>query len=547
MKNEKIGTIFLIIILSIAGIGISYAGLTDTIHIYGTVDSATVTIDIEEYSGTDVWKVWNDVGVPPGYPDEVYIWHGFEYSRPTEAEVLTATSADHAKLIASAWAKDGTEHNGETYDVDMIWDKIFPCIDFKADVLIHYTGSIPAKMQWPTIVWHEGETIFSDYTIMKAYRYSIETEEDIEEITNWPHQVHFCDYIRFEITVHIPQENSLQAKHEEFSFDIDVEQWNDECNDQQTGGNNCIQIYKTLVGAFTDPTDGSDLISGYTDQIALNAQWPTKFALEICIVNCGEEDLTDVVVTDTLGDAFEFIGDTSWLTINNNDFSFTIPSLAPGEATCVTINIQTTEYEDGIYHPITSCLIPIWPLDGDIFDYPGNHNTYEIESPTNNPFYSIKYETVEADGIKDGDYDIFAFTLDQDPGTYEIKLEAKTGDEECIVSVYNVGDTATCNGFIFEFLSKTDNGDGTYTYEFKVTNNDDKGLSHVAIGLPCGVPPDLEFNTGATAVVADTSCGILSATTEGITLDICCVSNGIGTLVPAPPVMTSIAQDDCEV
>ena len=82
MKNEKIGTIFLIIILSIAGIGISYAGLTDTIHIYGTVDSATVTLDIEYYSGTDVWKVWNDEGFPPGYEDEVYIWHGFEYNRP---------------------------------------------------------------------------------------------------------------------------------------------------------------------------------------------------------------------------------------------------------------------------------------------------------------------------------------------------------------------------------------------------------------------------------------------------------------------------------
>ena len=49
------------------------------------------------------------------------------------------------------------------------------------------------------------------------------------EIIDWPYQIHFGEYVAFNVKIHIDQNNNLQGKHGEFSFNIDVVQWNDEC------------------------------------------------------------------------------------------------------------------------------------------------------------------------------------------------------------------------------------------------------------------------------------------------------------------------------
>jgi len=103
MKTTKISSMFLISVIAIAGIGVSYAGLTDYIQIYGEVTVATVEMEIEIYSGTWVWKVWNDIGVPDGYEDEVFIYRGDVGTEPDMAGVLDITGADYAELIS--WAK----------------------------------------------------------------------------------------------------------------------------------------------------------------------------------------------------------------------------------------------------------------------------------------------------------------------------------------------------------------------------------------------------------------------------------------------------------
>jgi len=231
MNKNKIGTIFFVSILALAGIGISYAGFIDVITVYGNVDTATVDLVVEDYSGTDVWKVYG-----PDAPDgEIVIWRGFisDQDRPTKESLEEKYSECTAILVASSWASEGTN-----YDVDMVWDNIFPCIDFTADVIIHYAGTIPAHVDVTDLVWDlTGENYdFSKYTTFEVYQYTLVNNEWLKGnlIPSFPIQMHFCEYIGIEVTIHIAQDNSLQDKHGEFSFDINAIQWNDECDQQPT-------------------------------------------------------------------------------------------------------------------------------------------------------------------------------------------------------------------------------------------------------------------------------------------------------------------------
>ena len=65
MNKNKIGTLFLVSTLALAGVGVSYAGLFDEIFVSGYVEAATVDIVVDSYSGTYVWKIWGP-GEPPG-------------------------------------------------------------------------------------------------------------------------------------------------------------------------------------------------------------------------------------------------------------------------------------------------------------------------------------------------------------------------------------------------------------------------------------------------------------------------------------------------
>ena len=242
MKHNKIGTIFMVSVLALAGIGISYAGFIDLISVYGTVDTATVDLVVADYSGTDVWKVYGQ-GAPTG---EIVVWHGFisDPDRHTQASLEALYPGCTVILVASSWASEGTD-----YDVDMVWDNIFPCIDFTADVIIHYAGTIPAHVDVTDLVWdHTGENYdFSQYTTFQVYQYIFVNDEWVKgnRITSFPIQMHLCEYIGIVVTIHLGQNNALQGKHGEFSFNINAMQWNDQCDDG--GGSE----FKTI----TIPTD----------------------------------------------------------------------------------------------------------------------------------------------------------------------------------------------------------------------------------------------------------------------------------------------------
>ncbi|MEJ5291986.1 MAG: hypothetical protein WHS82_00075 [Candidatus Methanosuratincola sp.] len=132
-----------------------------------------------------------------------------------------------------------------------------------------------------------------------------------------------------------------------------------------TGGA-CLCIQKTLDGAFTNATTGEDL-SERTALIHIgNANppyFPTKFVLTICVHNCGNESLAEVIVTDRLENQF---GVLNWSAERGNVTILSLPGpgnyskdyvvwevggLEKNESACLEIWIQTLQNPAGWYAP----------------------------------------------------------------------------------------------------------------------------------------------------------------------------------------------------
>ena len=248
MRKNKVGSIFLVSMLALAGLGMSYAGFTDAISVYGTVDTATVDIDwIGWYSGTWVWKVWG-TGQPDG---EIYKFSGWVANKPTDAQVQDMFPGCQVEFVSESYAAAGTD-----YDVIMTYDNLFPCIDFEADFIFHYGGSIPAKINVAEIfpltedpydetavgfltwlwnyhlnnpgygAWVEAYRAYPIYNgVNEIIGWNINEEEPVDVGT----QLHFCDYVYVKLVIHLPQDNLLQGLTGTFDGTIGVIQWYDPC------------------------------------------------------------------------------------------------------------------------------------------------------------------------------------------------------------------------------------------------------------------------------------------------------------------------------
>jgi len=249
MKRTKIGSLLVISVLALAGIGIAYAGFTDTISVQGDVNTATVTLELKNYSGTYVYKIWTDDDkvapeLPDTWPDDGYepdnellVLKGFVGDLPLESQVIDhfQTNDWNAELVAHAIAEPGDGEN----EVKMTYDNLFPCIDFTADFVFHYDGSIPAKLWAEYEITSDnnddllGMLLADDEITLKAYE--CEPDDDGWNIDyNAPvdigHQVHNCDHIYVELTIHIPQDNKYQGLSGSFTAWIHALQWNEDGN-----------------------------------------------------------------------------------------------------------------------------------------------------------------------------------------------------------------------------------------------------------------------------------------------------------------------------
>jgi hypothetical protein len=245
MRKNKIGSLFLVAALALAGIGISYAGFTDTITVFGEVETGTVELKVVDYSGTDVYKVWDWKVTDPdpsGWnwtaetiidkAEETVIISGFEGELPTESEVIEFFTgnngyADGAELVAHAMAEAGIGDN----EVFMNYTNLFPCKWFKADFVIHYDGSIPAKLYADILPDDtDSDWLLELDNLLQVYK----VEPDGAggwikgELVDQGHQVHKCNYTLWELSFHVPQSNDYQDRSGSFTARIGALQWNED-------------------------------------------------------------------------------------------------------------------------------------------------------------------------------------------------------------------------------------------------------------------------------------------------------------------------------
>lgn len=88
---------------------------------------------------------------------------------------------------------------------------------------------------------------------------------------------------------------------------------------------------------------------------------------------------------------------------------------------------------------LPSKMVAIEPAHESIYTAPSGRQ-YEVENPTNNPFYAIKFNTTGSEGIKNGASDLFIYTI---PGSFDpdaiMEVEMKAGTNQRTLEFYPSG------------------------------------------------------------------------------------------------------------
>lgn len=227
----KFGFIFLVLALCLSISGAAFAAWTDELTIKGTVNTGDVDVNFVETSSTWVYKILGT--------HETEVVHAVGCVAPTPP-------GDSA-LIASAVA----EITGDD-EVTVTYTDLFPCVDFKVDFLIHYDGSVPARLNITDPVFTGTNATFFNELVWTlpvgdprippfkshpsgSYLYGEmwTSNEAGDKLVNIPdlegYQVHECDYILIVITLHLGNLGEGAPMNAEASFTtaITAIQWNE--------------------------------------------------------------------------------------------------------------------------------------------------------------------------------------------------------------------------------------------------------------------------------------------------------------------------------
>jgi hypothetical protein len=233
-RMKKIGLLCLALVLALGALGVGYAAWTDTIFIEGTVNTGTLDLVVEEYSGMWMWKL-------PNCEPDYYLSYDPLYDPTIEgAEPFD----EDGFLVAYAEAAQTMEGEVPVDDsITVTFDNIFPLVEgemvvpWTADFVCHYVGSIPVKVMLEEIViTPDAGTGFGTLTTnISGYikrsgdeMWAPITNEQLEGI-----QLHYCDRVAFVIEIWVPQYESEDDNAAnmglsgEISGKIKVIQWNE--------------------------------------------------------------------------------------------------------------------------------------------------------------------------------------------------------------------------------------------------------------------------------------------------------------------------------
>ena len=216
---KKLGLLWLATVMALGALGIGYAAWTDTIFISGTVNTGSLDIEVVNQSNTWVWK---DLAT-----DGMIIAHQYEYDpdnrRPPTQDSVIIAYADADCPVGSPALPDDT--------VLVTFNNLFPLpqgVAYVAGFLLHYSGSIPAKVSLLDVVCTNPNIPFTisfstatwdpDNPAIPPVKGDPIAIEDI--------QMHYCDYILVEIGITIPQDNTLMNQTGDIIGTIEVKQWN---------------------------------------------------------------------------------------------------------------------------------------------------------------------------------------------------------------------------------------------------------------------------------------------------------------------------------
>ena len=157
------------------------------------MNSGTTDIEITDYSGTWIYK-----------------------HLPSDEKVTSSTPIDNPDYmyVAGSWALPGQYYNTFT----VTFDNIFPNNIFYADVVFHYIGSIPVKIESFDI---DISGDLAPYVYWEAQH--VGTGEDIGICD----QIHYCNSIHLDIICEIPQDNALQGLQGSGTVSIVLKQWDE--------------------------------------------------------------------------------------------------------------------------------------------------------------------------------------------------------------------------------------------------------------------------------------------------------------------------------
>ena len=220
---KKMGLICMALVIALGIGGIGYASWIDTISITGDVNTGDVDLVVKKYSGTYVWKT--DITKDPStIPDEIEVVSGWLPMTPMPPSYAIDADPNDGEAdidpVGCATAAQGTTID----DIVVDFVNMFPCIDFTADFLLHYAGSIPVKVSVSDI----GVTGITGATAtIKYYESDAAGTQGTEITTPVGMQLHKCDYILVVITVHIDQDTGEMNGTGTVSGTITVKQWNE--------------------------------------------------------------------------------------------------------------------------------------------------------------------------------------------------------------------------------------------------------------------------------------------------------------------------------